>query len=55
MRFALLEAKVAIMMMMRKVSFEPGTKTKLPLHMDPNEQLAFPLGGLWANVKKRDF
>ena len=51
MRFALLEAKIATMAVMRKLSFTPGTKTKLPLQLDANSNLAFPIGGLWAKVK----
>merc|ERR1719422_2331781 len=35
MRFALLEAKVGVMAMMRRFSFKPGTKTIEPLAMDP--------------------
>ena len=54
MRFALLEAKIAIMMMMRNFFFEPGTKTKLPLEIDSSSQLSYPKGGLWINIKKRD-
>ena len=54
MRFALLEAKVGVMAMMKKFSFKPGTKTLEPLVMDSELQIAFPKGGLWANVVARE-
>ena len=53
MRFALLEVKVAIMMMLRQFDVESGSKTKVPLELDPNNDTAFPVGGLWATIKKR--
>jgi len=54
MRFALLEAKVAVMAVMKRFSFTPGTKTITPLDIDPNNDLAYPKGGLWVNVESRD-
>jgi len=54
MRFALLEAKVGVMAMMRRFSFKPGTKTIEPLVMDSELQIAFPKGGLWANIVARE-
>ena len=54
MRFALLEAKVGVMAMMRRFSFKPGTKTIEPLAMDPELQIAFPKGGLWVNIEERE-
>lgn len=54
MRFALLEAKIGVMAVMRKFSFTPGTKTKEPLELDPQQQLAWVKGGLWANIKRRE-
>ena len=54
MRFALLEAKVGVMAVMRRFSFAPGTKTKEPLELDPQQQLGFPKDGLWVNIKKRE-
>jgi len=54
MRFALLEAKVAVMAVMRRFSFTSGTKTKEPLELDSQQQLAWPKGGLWANIKRRE-
>ena len=53
MRFALLEAKIGVMAVMRRFSFAPGTKTKEPLEMDAQNQLAWPKGGLWARVVER--
>jgi len=54
MRFALLEAKVAVMAVMKRFSFTPGTKTITPLDIDPNNDLAYPKGGLWVNVERRE-
>ena len=54
MRFALLEAKVAVMTILHKFSFKPGTKTIEPLVLDANQTLDYPKGGLWAFVEARD-
>merc|ERR1719318_1133293 len=54
MRFALLEAKVAILATWRRFSFTPGTKTMEPMEMEPNSDILWPKGGLWAFVEKRD-
>merc|ERR1719499_13166 len=54
MRFALLEAKVAILSLMTKYSFTPGTSTKEPLVLDPTSQLNYIKGGLWAKVVRRN-
>lgn len=54
MRFALLEAKVGVMAMMRRFSFKPGTKTIEPLVMDSELQICYPKGGLWVNIEERE-
>jgi len=54
MRFALLEAKVAVLTVLRKFTFTPGTKTQVPLVLDAENQLAWAKGGLWAKVVKRE-
>ena len=54
MRFALLEAKVAVMSIMRKYSFKPGTKTTEPLQLDGESSLAWIKGGLWATIERRE-
>jgi len=54
MRFALLEAKVAVLTVLRKFTFTPGTKTQVPLVLDAESQLAWAKGGLWAKVEKRE-
>ena len=53
MRFALLEAKVAVLSVMRKYSFKLGTRTKEPLKIDSESQLGWVEGGLWAFVEER--
>ena len=54
MRFALLEAKVAVLSVFRKFSFKPGTKTQEPLVLDGENQLAWAKGGLWVQVEARE-
>merc|ERR1719341_2047052 len=54
MRFALLEAKVAVLSVLRKFSFKPGTKTLEPLVLDAGSALAWAKGGLWARVEMRE-
>ena len=54
MRFALLEAKVAVISVLRKFSFKPGTKTKEPIVYDPELELAWVKDGLWVQVEGRE-
>merc|ERR1712037_548901 len=54
MRFALLEAKVAVLSVLRQFSFKPGTKTQEPLVLDPDSVLGWAKGGLWAKVEMRE-
>jgi len=54
MRFAVLEAKVAVIALLRKFSFKPGTKTEEPFVFSSDNQLAWPKGGLWARVEMRN-
>ena len=55
MRFALLEAKVAILATWRRFSFVPGTKThQEPMVMEPNSALGYTKGGVWAKVVERE-
>ena len=53
-RFALLEAKTAILAVWRHYSFLPGTSTLEPLQLDPESQLGWVKGGLWARAVIRD-
>jgi len=54
MRFALLELKVALAMLVRHLEFHPGNATIKPLQLDPEHGMAWFKGGLWASVKKRE-
>ena len=54
MRFALLEAKTAILQVWRNFSFQAGVKTQEPLVLDPKSQLAWVKGGLSAMVVRRE-
>ena len=53
MRFALLETKVAVLAVLSKYSFKPGTKTQEPLVLDAENQLGWAKGGLWVCVEAR--
>ena len=54
MRFAQLEAKVAVLSVLSKYSFKLGTKTMEPLVLDADSLLAWAKGGLWARVEMRE-
>merc|ERR1711970_744858 len=54
MRFAILEAKVAILSTWRRFSFKRGTKTQEPLVMEPNSALGYTKGGVYAKVVERE-
>jgi len=54
MRFALLELKVAVAMLVRHLELMPGSTTIKPLQLDPSHGMAWFKGGLWASVKRRD-
>ena len=51
MRFALVEAKVAMALALRKVKFLPSCKTPEPLLTDPTSQLGYIKGGVWGKVE----
>jgi cytochrome P450 len=53
MRFALLEAKVAILSTYRRFSFLQGTKTQEPLVRDLENILGFVKGEVWAKIVER--
>jgi len=53
MRFALLEAKVAVAMMMRKFTFLPSTKNPDVMELDPTSQLGYIKVGIWSKIVAR--
>ena len=53
MRFALLEAKLALSNMVRKFTLLPSEKTKEPLELDPTSGIAYPKNGLYIKLEKR--
>jgi len=53
MRFALLEAKVAMVMLLRRFTFVRSTKTEDLLESDPTSIFGYAKGGLWAKVVER--
>ena len=53
MRFAMMEAKIALANLVRNFNLLPSEKTKEPLVLDPSAAIAYPKGGLYVNVEKR--
>ena len=53
MRFALLEAKLALSNIVRKFNLIPSTKTNEPLDTDPKSVIAYPKYGLYIKVEKQ--
>lgn len=54
MRFALLEAKLALLSVLRKFTLVPSDKTLEPLQIDPSSQFAYAKGGLWIKAVLRN-
>lgn len=44
--------KLAFARLLDKYSFSLSSRTKMPLKLDPRHFVAYPLGGLWINVRK---
>ena len=53
MRFALMEAKLALANIVRKFHLTPSEKTKEPLKLDPYAGIAYVKDGLHIKVEKR--
>ena len=53
MRFALLEAKLALANIVRKFTLLPSEKTKEPLVLDPKAAIAYPKDGIYVKLEKR--
>eukprot|EP00088_Acartia_fossae_P003776 TRINITY_DN11613_c0_g1_i3.p1 TRINITY_DN11613_c0_g1~~TRINITY_DN11613_c0_g1_i3.p1 ORF type:complete len:541 (-),score=132.78 TRINITY_DN11613_c0_g1_i3:63-1655(-) len=53
MRFALLEAKVAMALVMKEFNFLPSDKNPEKLVLDVEAQLGDIKGGIWSNVERR--
>ena len=54
MRFALLEAKMALATVLRKYSFGVCDKTVTKIELEPSSALAGNIGGIWLSVTPRD-
>ena len=54
MRFALLEAKVAIAMVMHKFNFLPSRKNPEKMKLDPTYFFGYIRNGLYANIELRN-
>merc|ERR550519_2419869 len=53
MRFALLEAKIALAAVVRKFNLTKSEKTTEPLELDPASQVGYIKGGLWLKAEER--
>ena len=53
MRFGLMEAKLAVVKMLREFSFEKCEKTQVPLQLVENATLT-PASGVFVTLKKRE-
>lgn len=51
MKFALMQSKAAIAMIVKNFDFSVDPKTKFPLEVDPKEFLNAKIGGLWMKFK----
>ena len=51
MRFALIEAKLALAKIVRKFNILPSPKTTEPLDMDPRNAISYPKGGLYVKLE----
>lgn len=52
MRFALLEAKLALANIVRRFSLLPSEKTKEPLELDPTAAITYVKNGLHIKAEK---
>ena len=53
MRFALLEAKLALAKMVLRYNLLPSKKTVEPLVEDPNQVISYPKKGIYIKLEKR--
>lgn len=51
MRFALIQAKIALSLMLKNFIFRLNKKTRLPLKMETAGILLSPIGGLWLDLQ----
>ena len=54
MRFALLEAKLALANVVKRYTLLPSSKTVEPLELDPISGIAYVKNGLYMQVEKRN-
>ncbi|KAL1494592.1 hypothetical protein ABEB36_010165 [Hypothenemus hampei] len=53
MRFAMIQAKIALILCILNFEFSLSTRTKLPLKMETKGIILTPIGGLWIEFKRR--
>nr|CAI5868967.1 unnamed protein product [Callosobruchus analis] len=51
MRFAMIQAKIALSIILKDLRFSLSEKTKLPLTMEKKGIILAPIGGLWLDIK----
>ncbi|KAG5876193.1 hypothetical protein JTB14_001936 [Gonioctena quinquepunctata] len=51
MRFAMIQAKIALSLTLRNFKFSLSKKTKLPLKMETKGIILTPIGGLWLDLQ----
>lgn len=54
MRFAMIQAKIALSLTIRNFNFGLSKKTRLPLKMETKGIILTPIGGLWLDLKPRE-
>ena len=54
MRFALIEAKLALANIVKSFILYPSEKTAEPLVNDPTQGIAYPKGGMYVKVERRE-
>ncbi|KAK4878613.1 hypothetical protein RN001_011119 [Aquatica leii] len=52
LRFAFLQMKIALAMLLKNYKFSINNKTQLPLKMNPKSFVMSPMGSIWLDVKK---
>lgn len=52
MRFAMVQAKLALMMLLKNYTFTLNNKTPWPIEMETNGIIFTTKGGIWLNLKE---
>lgn len=52
MRFAMIQSKLALALLLKNFTFSLSSKTTLPMEMEAKGIVLAPKGGIWINVEK---